>query len=267
MSDRRIHRDRHRDAVVIVTGAGSGIGAAAARRLAEEGAAVAVADVRGPSAQAVAAEIEAAGGQALGLACDVSHEADVAAMVQATVARFGRVTGLFANAGTAGRGWIHEMALADWRRVLSVNLDGVFLSAKHVLPELLKNGGGAIVTTGSIASVVVGGAGSAASYAASKGGVLQLTRQIAVDYGAQGVRAACLCPGAVKSGMGANAAEDRQADLTPASPPLPRAPHWTPLQRASSPDEIAAVASFLLSDEASFITGSAVFADGGLLAI
>ncbi|MBL8772274.1 MAG: SDR family oxidoreductase [Phenylobacterium sp.] len=267
MTEARIFRERHLGEVFIVTGAGSGIGAAAARRLALEGAAVTVADVRGATAQAVADEIAAAGGQALAVTCDVSREADVAEMVQASQARFGKLSGLFANAGTAGRGWIHETALEDWQRVLSVNLNGPFLCAKHVLPHLLAAGKGVIVTTGSIASVVIGGAGSAASYAASKGGVLQLTRQIAVDYGPQGIRAACVCPGAVRSNMGANASEDRQRDATPASTPLPRAPHWTPMQRASSPDEIAAVVSFLLSDEASFITGSAVFADGGLLAI
>jgi 3-oxoacyl-[acyl-carrier protein] reductase len=267
MSDRRIFRERHLGAVVIVTGGGSGIGAATARRLAAEGAKVAVADVRGATADAVAAEITAAGGTALGVTCDVSREADVVAMVQRTTEEFGAVTGLFANAGTAGRGWIHETTLSDWQRVLSVNLNGVFLCAKHVLPELLKRGGGAIVTTGSIASVVIGGAGSAASYASSKGAVLQLTKQIAVDYGPRGVRAACVCPGAVSSNMRANVTEDRQADVTPAEVPLPRPPGWTPMQRASSPDEIAAVVSFLLSDEASFITGSAVFADGGLLAI
>lgn len=263
----RIFKERHLDEVFIVTGAGSGIGAATARRLAEEGARVTVADVRGATAAAVAAEIREAGGEALDVACDVSDEAQVAEMVRRTVERFGRVTGLFANAGTAGRGWIHQMALADWRRVLSVNLDGAFLSAKHVLPELLKAGRGTIVTTGSIASVVIGGAGSAASYAASKGAILQLTRQIAVDYGPQGIRAVCVCPGAVRSSMGTNAAEDRQGDATPSDTPLPRAPNWTPMQRASSPAEIASVVSFLLSDEASFITGSAVFADGGLLAI
>jgi 3-oxoacyl-[acyl-carrier protein] reductase len=267
MSEARIFAERHLGEVYIITGAGSGIGAAAARRLAREGAKVAVADVRGATAAAVAQEIDAAGGEALDIACDVSQEAQVAEMVRRTVERFGRVSGLFANAGTAGRGWIHETTLDDWQRVLSVNLNGPFLCAKHVLPEMLKAGRGVIVTTGSIASVVIGAGGSAASYAASKGGVLQLTKQIAVDYGPQGVRAACVCPGAVRTNLGANASEDRQADTTPPQNPLPRPRGWTPMQRVSSPDEIAAVVSFLLSDEASFITGSAVFADGGLLAI
>jgi NAD(P)-dependent dehydrogenase (short-subunit alcohol dehydrogenase family) len=267
MAQARIFTERHRDAVFIVTGGGSGIGEAAALRLAAEGAKVVVADVRGASADRVANEIENAGGEAVAVSCDVSCEDDVREMVRLSVERFGAIHGLFANAGTSGRGWIHETVLADWQRVLSVNLTGPFLCAKHVLPELLKQGGGAIVTTGSIASVVVGGAGSAASYAASKGGVLQLTKQIAVDYGAQGIRAICVCPGAVKTNMSANASEDRQADTTVMQEPLPRGKTWTPLTRAAAPSEIAAVVSFLLSEEASFITGTAVFPDGGLTAI
>lgn len=267
MVSARINPDRHLGSVFVVTGGGSGIGAAAARRLAAEGAKVVVADLRGASADAVAEEINQGGGEAIGVQCDVSFERDVEGMAAQAIERFGKIDGLFANAGTAGRGWIHETALADWQRVLSVNLTGMFLCAKHVLPHLLQQGSGVIVTTGSIASVVVGGAGSAASYAASKGGVLQLTKQIAVDYGAQGIRAVCVCPGAVKSNMAQNVSEDRQGDETVQQTPLPRAKPWTPMQRAAEPEEIAAVVSFLMSPEASFITGSAVFADGGLTAI
>ncbi len=267
MTAPRIFAERHLGAVFIVTGGGAGIGAATARRLAREGAKVVVADVRGASAASTAAEIEAGGGEAIGVRCDVSAEEDVRRMVAQSVERFGMINGLFSNAGTAGRGWVHETALADWERVLAVNLTGAFLCAKHVLPELLKQNGGVIVTTGSIASVVIGGAGSAASYAASKGGVLQLTKQIAVDYGQQGIRAVCLCPGAVKSSMAQNVGEDRQTDTTVQHEPLPRAKPWTPLQRPAETDELASVVSFLLSDDASFITGSAVFADGGLTSI
>ena len=258
---------RHRGAVFIVTGGGSGIGEATARRLAAEGAKVAVVDVRGDSTDRVASDISPAGTDAIGVQCDVASEDDVRTMVRRTVERFGGASGLFANAGTAGRGWIHETTLTDWQRVLSVNLTGPFLCAKHVLPELLNRGGGVIVTTGSIASVVIGGGGSAASYAASKGGVLQLTKQIAVDYGAQGIRAVCVCPGAVRTKMSVHASEDRRSDTTTQQKLLPRAKPWTPLPRAAEPDEVAAVVSFLMSDDASFITGSAVFADGGLTAI
>ena len=192
----------------LVSGGGSGIGRAAALRLAKEGAAVAVTDKRISLCEETAEEIRSAGGEAISIACDVGSEQDIAEAVRQTVEAFGGLDSLFANAGTAGSGWIHDLELEDWEYVLRVNLSGVFLCAKHCIPHMLANGSGAVVTTGSIASVVVGAGGSAASYAASKGGVLQLTRQIAVDYGKQGIRANCVCPGAVKTSLGVHSRED-----------------------------------------------------------
>jgi NAD(P)-dependent dehydrogenase (short-subunit alcohol dehydrogenase family) len=258
---------RHAGRSFVVTGGGSGIGAATALRLASEGASVTIADVRVELAEAVARDVEASGGRALAIACDVSREDQVEQMIAASVEAFGRPDGLHANAGTAGRGWIHELALEEWHRIVSINLTGPFLCAKHVLPHFLAAGHGVFLTTGSIASLVVGGGGSAVSYAASKGGVLQLTRQVAVDYGDRGVRAVCICPGAVTTNIGKHGQQERAALGDPASEPLPRSRFRTPLPRAASPSEVAAAASFLFSDDASFITGCAFMVDGGLTAI
>ena len=183
----------------LVTGGASGIGRASVLRLAADGAGVAVVDVRPGAADPVAEEVRAAGGLAIALTCDVRDEASVGAATRAAADAIGGLDTVVACAGITATGATHSVALADWQLVISVNLTGVFLVVKHSLPHLLDAGGGAIVTIGSTASLVA--AGRTASYDASKGGVLQFTRAIAVEYVDQGIRANCVCPGVVSTGL------------------------------------------------------------------
>jgi NAD(P)-dependent dehydrogenase (short-subunit alcohol dehydrogenase family) len=263
----KIFSERHQGRVYVVTGGGSGIGAATCVRLAAEGAKVVVADIRPGLAEAIARQIEAAGGTAIAVACNVASEPDVQALFARTLEAFGALRGVFANAGTATRGWLHEMDLASWNRIIDVNLTGPFLCAKHALPIMVAAGAGVFVTTGSVASIVVGPGGSAASYAASKGGLLQLTRQIAVDYAPQGVRAVCVLPGLVQTELGKHITEDAGTDLSSPDLRLPRPTPWWPIPHMGEPDEVAAAVSFILSDEASFITAIGLPVDGGLTAV
>ncbi|MEX0941686.1 MAG: SDR family NAD(P)-dependent oxidoreductase [Pseudomonadales bacterium] len=253
--------------VIMVTGGGSGIGKGACERIADEGGMVAVIDIRMPLAEEVARRINDAGGQAIAIQCNVALEDDVAAAVNGTVEEFGMLHGMVANAGTAGRGWIHETSLEDWNFVLGVNLTGAFLCAKHSIPHMIAAGAGSYVVTSSIAGSVVGPGGSAASYAVSKAGVIQLARQIAVDYGDQGIRANAIQPaGVAGSNLGKHAREDREKHTTP-SANLPRPEAWAPIRRAGDTyKEYGATIAFLLSDEAGFITGTSVPVDGGFLA-
>jgi NAD(P)-dependent dehydrogenase (short-subunit alcohol dehydrogenase family) len=158
---------RLKDKVVIVTGGGSGIGKGACLRIAAEGGRVGVLDIRPELAGRVADEINDGGGAALAVQCNVAVEADVERGIARVVERFGSLHGMVANAGTAGAGWIHETSLADWEFVLSVNLTGPFLCAKHAIPHMLRAGGGSYVVTSSIAGSVIGAGGAAASYAVS----------------------------------------------------------------------------------------------------
>ncbi len=262
-----VDKTRLADKVVVVTGGGGGIGKGAAMRIAAEGGLVAVWDIRMHLAETVADEIRAAGGEAMAIACDVSKEEQVVEAIDKTVANYGSLYGMVANAGTAGVGWIHETDFKDWQFVLGVNLNGPFLCAKHAIPHMLKHQSGAYVVTSSIAGSVIGPGGSAASYAVSKAGVIALARQIAVDYGNQGIRANAIQPsGVAESNLGQHVREDRQSSTTPAAV-LPRPRAWLPLGRAGKIEEYGATIAFLLSDDAGFITGTSVAVDGGHLAI
>lgn len=243
-----------------VTGAGSGIGQACALRLAAEGAAVAVADVRADLAKEVAERITSNDGRAAAFTNDVSDEASTAAVVADAASQLGGLDTVVACAGILHAAMTHEMTLEQWQLVIGVNLTGTFLPVKHALPHLLQAGGGSIVTIGSIASVVAGG--YAPAYDASKAGVVALTRAVAVQYADRGIRANCVCPGHVATGLKSHSAETMASVATrQASAPAQRV--QVPMGRRGEPSEIAAVVAFLCSDDSSFMTGATVMVDGG----
>ena len=201
------------------------------------------------------------------IACDIAEETQVASAIATTVDRFGKVTSLLANAGTAGRGWIHETTVEDWNFVLGVNLTGPFLCAKYCIPHMIAAGSGSIVVTSSIAGSVVGAGGAAASYTVSKHGVIGLAKHIAVDYGNYNIRANAIQPAGISdSNLPQHAAEDKERATTPAAT-LPRPKPWLPIRRAGhARQEYGATVAFLFSDDSGYITGTALPVDGGYLA-
>ncbi len=242
--------------VAIVTGAGSGIGAASARRFAAEGAAVVAVDIRAGKAAEVAESIVAAGGHAISLAANVAEEADVAAMVDETVKRLGGLDVLFSNAGTVRVGTAVDLSVEDWDLVMAVNVRSVFLGAKFAVPAMRERGGGSIVNTASISGLH--GDGGAVVYAASKAAVINLTRALSTDHAAEGIRVNAICPGTIETPPVMRMMEDPAA--------LQANVKAHAMGRLGRPEEIAAAALWLASDESSFVTGEHLVVDGGLRA-
>lgn len=253
-------RPRFEGKVVVITGAASGQGRAAALLFAGEGARVVVSDVNGEGAEKVALDIEGSGGEAVAVATDVSREAEVEAMIGAATEAYGRLDVLFNNAGV-GYSAADRFTMAsvvhtpeeDWDAVLAINLKGVAMGCKHAIPLMERQGGGAIVNNASINALV--GLSGADAYTAAKGGIVALTRVLAVDWGPKGIRVNCICPGGVDTPMIAPAiADEAVASFMRES---------TPLGRLARPEETARVALFLASDEASYLNGAVVPVDGG----
>jgi NAD(P)-dependent dehydrogenase (short-subunit alcohol dehydrogenase family) len=238
----------------LVTGAASGIGAACALRFAREGARVAGLDLVAPPEEAWGAVAKAAPAESFHLA-DVRLEPAVEAAVAQVVQRHGRIDVLVNAAGVAGGGAVHDLTAEEWDRVLGVNLKGTFLVCKHVLKGMLERRSGSIVNIASIEGLEGFEGGSA--YNASKGGVVLLTRNLALDYGAFGIRANAICPGFIRTPMTTVLADPNFAPITK------RIEEAHALGRLGEPEEVANVALFLASDEASFVSGGAITVDGG----
>ncbi len=262
---RRPHSGQHRwmdrlqGKVALITGAGTGMGRVAAQIFAAEGARIAVVDINAQAANATVLAITDAGGEAEFISADVADETQVEAMVKSTVDRFGALHIVYNNAGIfpADDGGLTETSSATWDQVLAINLKGVWLGCKYAVPALLASGGGSIINVASFVALM-GSATPQIAYTASKGGVLAMTREIAVEYARQGIRANALCPGPID---------------TPLLAELMANPEWArrrlvhiPMGRPGRAEEVAKAALFLASDDSSFITGTALVVDGGITA-
>ena len=247
---------RLKDKVAIITGAASGIGKATAKLFAEHGAKVVVADIDKDGGSQTVTQIQNGGNEAIFVETDVTLKVNTEKMVAQTVETYGKLDILFNNAGIAMRLPVAELPEEDWHRCLDVNLTGVFLCAKAAIPAMLKNGCGSIINMSSIYGVV--GADVRAAYVASKGGVTNLTRGMALDYAENNIRVNCICPGFVETPLVAGVIKTPEEYQTLADK--------HPMRRLGQPEEIAYGALYLASDESAFVTGIALPIDGGYTA-
>ncbi len=246
---------------VLISGGSSGIGLATAQRFLDEGSRVFLAGLDGHEVDGALAAL-GPGGEAHGLACDVSHAGDVARMVAAARDALGGIDVLINNAGTARRDPFLAIAAADWDRIVAVNLRGMFLVAQAVSRHMVERGGGGVIVNMSSTNGLAGEA-DYAHYNASKGGVLLLTKTMAVELGIHGIRVNALCPGFIRTPLN----EAISASVGGAEFETAYARERIPLGRVGQPGEVAAAYAFLASDDASFIHGAALVIDGGQLAV
>lgn len=246
---------RFTDKVILVTGAGSGIGKASALRLAAEGGSIFCVDLNSEAVAATAAEISAAGGEATAQVCDVSDETSVQECVNACIERYGSLHGLVNMAGILRFDDTEELQTSHWQKLIDINLTGTMLLCRAVLPHLVQTKG-SIVNAASTAAL--SGLPCGVAYSASKGGVLAMTRSIAVEYAKRGVRANCVCPGDINTGMTDNIVFPKTMDFS-------LMPRCMSLTGAKTPDVVAGVIAMLMSDDGIHITGEDIRVDGGTL--
>jgi NAD(P)-dependent dehydrogenase (short-subunit alcohol dehydrogenase family) len=247
--------------VAIITGAGGGQGRAAALLFAREGAKIVASDWHAESGQETAAMVKAAGGEAIHIAADVSVLPQVCRIIDGALESYGRIDVLYNNAGvgyssTLSMRDILKTPEEDWDRVMAINLKSVFLTCKCAIPEMIKTGGGSIINTSSVAALK--GGEDAHAYTAAKGGMISLSRALAVEFGPHNLRVNCICPGVIDTPM----VEPVVGPLKDKSRPF----RWSPIRRLGTPEDIAYCALYLASDESSFVTGAVFVVDGGITA-
>lgn len=251
---------RLKDKIVIVTGGANGIGAAATARFAEEGATVLAVDIDERNGESLARKLVSAGLRCEFIVCDVSNSKDVINVIDQIKNTHGRLDVIYNNASVfiAGAdGKVTDILEETWDKVIAINLKSVFLFCKYGIPLMIESGGGSIINTASSAGVI--GIPGCDAYTASKGGTIQMTKSMAVEYGPEGIRVNCIAPAAIKTDMVAQSNseesgfdEERFLKLR------------TPMRRYGTPEEIASIALFLASDESSYLNGSVIVADGGV---
>ncbi|MBB6674523.1 SDR family NAD(P)-dependent oxidoreductase [Cohnella nanjingensis] len=250
---------RLKNKVTVITGSGSGIGKSSALLFAKEGASVVVNDISIEKGEETASEIRAGGGVAVCIPGDVTNPDSVEKLVADSIAQFGRIDVLFNNAGISGVGALHEIHPSDWDRIMNVNVRGVYLPSKYVLPHMMKQRSGSIINMSSCVAEI--GLARRASYAASKGAVLALTKSMQVDYASFNIRINALLPGTILTPFVENYLKTSYADNEAAIESLKKRQLS---EQLGLPEDVAAAALFLASDDSKFMMGSPVYIDGGV---